>query len=107
MKPTRCVVAAHIFAGSQEVLACTASARRHSPPVVRHGRENGKVGLEVFAERHDGRDVATAVTIVWSRPYGHDILILKVVLRVCISVVFGQEAECQVTASTLYPSLTS
>lgn len=48
----------------QEVLATTATTCGNSALVIWHGREDLKLGLEVLAQVHNGRDVATAVAVV-------------------------------------------
>ena len=49
--------------------------------MVRYSTEDLKLLLEVFAEVHDGSDVAAAVAVVWRRPDGDDVLVLEVVLN--------------------------
>jgi hypothetical protein len=77
----------------QEVLAGTPSARRHSTPVIRHGAEDFEVRLEIFAERHDGGDVAAAVAVVGRRPDGDDFLRLEVVLVAFVDQLVGAGDE--------------
>ena len=78
---------------AEEVLARPAPARRHRPPIVRHGLEDGKVGLHVLAQRHDGRHVAAAVAVVWRRPHRHHVLIGKVVLVALVDELVGARDE--------------
>lgn len=49
--------------------------------MVRYSTEDLKLLLEVFAEVHDGSDVAAAVAVIWRRPDGDDVLVLEVVLN--------------------------
>lgn len=64
----------------QEVLARSASTGWYGASVVGYGGEDGKVRVQVFAERHDRRDVAAAVTVVGCRPDGDYVLVLEMVL---------------------------
>ena len=48
--------------------------------MIGYGAEDLEFLLEVFAEVHDGSDVATAVAVVGSGPYGDDVLVLEMVL---------------------------
>lgn len=57
--------------------------------MIRHGAEDGEVGLQIFAQRHDTRYVTTSVAVVWCRPYSDDVLILEVVF-----VAFVDELMC-------------
>lgn len=64
----------------QEVLACPAPASRNSTSVVGDSGENGEVWVQVFAERHDGGDIAAAVAVVWRGPDCYYVLVFEVVL---------------------------
>ena len=48
--------------------------------MIRHGREDGKVRLQILAQGHDTSDVSAAVTVVRRRPDGYDVLVLEVIL---------------------------
>jgi hypothetical protein len=69
----------------QEVIASTTSATRNSTLVFRNGAEDAELGVKVFANIHDRRNIAAAVAVVRSGPDGDDGLLGKVVLDVVSS----------------------
>ena len=70
--------------GLQEILRPSSRSHRHSALVVRNGAEDGEAGVEVFAEVHDGGDVAAAVAVVWGGPDSDDGFVVKVPLFVVL-----------------------
>ena len=67
-------------AASQEVIRPPARRTRHRTLVIRHGREDGELGIQVLAEIHDTRDITAAVAVIRRRPDGNDGFISKVPL---------------------------
>jgi hypothetical protein len=65
----------------QKVFAAAASAGRDGSAVVWDGAEYLEFLLQVFAEVHDGGDVAATVAVVGGGPDSHDVFVLEVVLR--------------------------
>lgn len=55
--------------------------------MVWHRAEDVEVGLEVFAQVHDGRHVSAAVAVVGSRPDCHNIPVFEMVLRTLNTLV--------------------
>jgi len=45
-----------------------------------NGAENRELGIQVLAQRHDGRNIPTPVTVIRRGPDGYNVVILKVVL---------------------------
>lgn len=64
----------------KEVVARTASIGRDMSLVVWHGREDAELRVQVFVNRHNGRDVAASVAVVWCRPNSYNGAIVKVIL---------------------------
>lgn len=58
----------------QEVFSRTSPARRYRTAMVRHSAEDLEIRLEIFAERHDARNVAAAVAVIRCRPDCDDVL---------------------------------
>lgn len=63
--------------------------------MIRHGAENREIRLEVLVQGHDGRDVAAPVAVVWRRPDGHDVLVVKVVFVALVDELVGACDELQ------------
>jgi hypothetical protein len=61
--------------------------------MIRYGAENLEVGLQVLAERHDGRHIAAAVAVVGRRPDGDDFLRLEVVFVAFVDQLMGAGNE--------------
>lgn len=57
--------------------------------MIRHSAKDCELGFEIFSQGHDTGYVAATVTVVWSGPDGHNILILEVVF-----VTFVDELMC-------------
>lgn len=73
----------------EEVFASAAATCRDSSLVLRDGREDGKLGIEVLSHIHDGGDITAAVAVIWSRPDGNNRLLREMVLyAVRISFTF-------------------
>ena len=64
----------------QEVVARPPTAGGDVPLLVGHGGEDAESRLELLVDRHDGRDVAASVAVVWRRPDGDDRLLREVEL---------------------------
>jgi hypothetical protein len=64
----------------QKVFAAAASAGGDGSAVVWDGAEYLEFLLQVFAEVHDGGDVAAAIAVVGGGPDSHDVFVLEVVL---------------------------
>jgi hypothetical protein len=56
---------------SQEIIARPPPIRWQMPLVIRHGREDAKLGAEVSVDGHDGCYVAASVAVVGCGPYGY------------------------------------
>ena len=66
---------------SKEVLASATATCRDSSLVLGNGREDGKLGIEVFSDVHDGGDITATVAVIWSRPDGNNRLLREMVLH--------------------------
>ena len=66
--------------GLQEILRPPPRSHWNSALVIRHGAEDGEAWVQVFAEIHDGGDVAAAVAVVGSGPDCYDGFVVKVPL---------------------------
>ena len=69
-----------IWRGLKEILGAPPGGGRDCALIVGHGGEDGEAGVEVFAEVHDGGDVAAAVAVVWGAPYCDDGFVFEVPL---------------------------
>lgn len=67
-------------AASQEIIGPAARCAGNRALVVRHGGEDGELGIQVLAKVHDAGDITTAVAVIWRRPHGHDRLVSEVPL---------------------------
>lgn len=79
----------------EEVFAAGASAGGHGAAVIRHGAEDLELGLQVFAEVHDGSDVAAAVAVVGGGPHGDDVFVFEVVLVAFVDELVGAGDELE------------
>ena len=61
--------------------------------MIWNSAENRKVWLQVLAKRHDRSDIATSVTVIRRRPYGHNVLVLEVVLVAFIDELMSARNE--------------
>ncbi len=52
----------------------------HGSMLVWHGAEDAEPYIEVLADVHDGRDIAAAVTIIWSGPDRDHVSVFEMVL---------------------------
>lgn len=57
--------------------------------MIRHSGEDLELWLEIFAEIHNGRDVAAAVTVVGCGPHRDDILVFEVVFVPFVDQLMG------------------
>jgi len=57
--------------------------------MIRHGAEDGEIGLEVLAEGHDTGDVSAAVAVVRSGPDGDDVLVLEMIFVALVDELVG------------------
>jgi len=48
--------------------------------MIRHSTEDGKIRLEILAQRHNTRHITTSVAVIWRRPNRHNVLVLEMVL---------------------------
>jgi hypothetical protein len=48
--------------------------------VVWHRRKDLELWLEILAQVHDRRNITTTVTVIGSRPYSDNVLVLEMVL---------------------------
>ena len=71
---------------SKEVLSPASPSSWHGPSLVRNGAEDGKFGIELLVEVHDGGDVAAAVAVVWRGPDRHDVFIFEMILVASVSL---------------------
>jgi hypothetical protein len=67
--------------GSKEVISCTSTTSWNSSLIFGYRTEYTELGAEVFANVHDGCDVAAAVTVVGCGPDCYDRLLGEMVLR--------------------------
>ena len=65
----------------QKVVRGTPPAGWDVTHVVGDGREDAELGIQIPVNRHDGRNVATAVTVVGRGPHRDDRVLWEVVLR--------------------------
>jgi hypothetical protein len=49
--------------------------------ILRNGAEDAELGVQVFADIHDGCNIATAIAVVRSRPDGNHRLLREVILE--------------------------
>ena len=64
----------------QKVIARPPAAGRHMPLIIRNRRENAKLGTQILVYRHDGRNIAASIAVVWRRPHRHHRVLLEVIL---------------------------
>ena len=64
--------------------------------MVGHSAEYFEVGVKIFAERHDTRDVSAAVAVVRCRPDSNHILRGKMILVALIYQLMGTGNELKV-----------
>jgi hypothetical protein len=79
----------------EEVLAAAAAAGGHRAPMIGHGGEDLELGLEVFAQIHNGGDVAAAVAVVGCGPDRHDVLVFEVVFVAFVDELVRARNELQ------------
>lgn len=78
----------------QEVLTTSTSPRRDRSTMIRHGREDFEIRLQLIrVQGHDTRDVAAAVAVIRRRPDSHDILRLEMVLVAFVDELVGARDE--------------
>lgn len=57
---------------SKEVVAWSPATCGNVALVIRDGREDAELGIQVCVDSHDGRHVTASVAVVGGRPDGHD-----------------------------------
>lgn len=57
---------------SQEIISSSTTIGRYGASLIGNGAEDAKPRIQIFADIHDGCNIATAVAIVGSRPDSND-----------------------------------
>jgi len=79
----------------QEVFASTSAASGDSTLILGNGAEDAKLGVQILAYVHDGRYIATAVTVIWCRPNGNHRLLREVILVAFVDQLMSTSNELQ------------